>query len=78
MKTAIALPIDQITKFCQHRQIIELSLCLVPSFGMTFTEYSDIDIRRCLWPEKQLGFTRSRPNAGKTRNNPQQTSRSNH
>lgn len=26
MKTAIALPIDQITKFCQHRQIIELSL----------------------------------------------------
>jgi hypothetical protein len=22
MKTAIALPIDQITKFCQHRQII--------------------------------------------------------
>ncbi|MEP6485978.1 hypothetical protein NDI43_02140 [Microcoleus vaginatus GB2-A3] len=26
MKTAIALPIDQITKFCQQWQIIELSL----------------------------------------------------
>ena len=26
MKTAIALPIDQINKFCQHGQIIELSL----------------------------------------------------
>jgi uncharacterized protein len=26
MKTAIALPIDKITKFCQHRQIIALSL----------------------------------------------------
>ncbi|MEG4520185.1 MULTISPECIES: nucleotidyltransferase domain-containing protein [unclassified Microcoleus] len=26
MKSPIALPIDQITKFCQHGQIIELSL----------------------------------------------------
>jgi hypothetical protein len=26
MKAAIALPIDQITKFCQHWQIIALSL----------------------------------------------------
>ena len=26
MKTDLALPIDQITKFCQHWQIIELSL----------------------------------------------------
>jgi predicted nucleotidyltransferase len=43
MKTAIALPIDQITKFCQHWQIIELSL-----FGSIlrddFHADSDIDI----------------------------------
>lgn len=42
MKTAIALPIDQITKFCQHWQIIELSL-----FGSIlrddFHAESDID-----------------------------------
>ena len=43
MKTPIALPIDQITKFCQHWQIIELSL-----FGSVlhdnFHADSDIDI----------------------------------
>jgi uncharacterized protein len=43
MKTAIALPIDQIAKFCQHWQIIELSL-----FGSIlrddFHADSDIDI----------------------------------
>ncbi len=43
MKTPIALPIDQINKFCQHWQIIELSL-----FGSIlrddFHADSDIDI----------------------------------
>ena len=43
MKTDLALPIDQITKFCQHWQIIELSL-----FGSIlrddFHTHSDIDI----------------------------------
>ena len=43
MKTAIALPIDQIAKFCQHWQIIEPSL-----FGSIlrddFHADSDIDI----------------------------------
>jgi predicted nucleotidyltransferase len=43
MKTAIALPIDQINKFCQQWQIIELSL-----FGSIlrddFHADSDIDI----------------------------------
>ena len=43
MKTAIALPIDQIIKFCQHWQIIELSV-----FGSVlrddFHADSDIDI----------------------------------
>ena len=43
MKTAIALPIDQIIKFCQHWQIIELSF-----FGSVlqdgFHADSDIDI----------------------------------
>ncbi len=43
MKTDLALPIDQIAKFCQHWQIIELSL-----FGSIlrddFHADSDIDI----------------------------------
>jgi predicted nucleotidyltransferase len=43
MKNAIALPIDQINKFCQEWQIIELSF-----FGSIlrddFHAHSDIDI----------------------------------
>jgi hypothetical protein len=37
MKTALALPIDQINKFCQHWQIID-SPSLVRSFVMTFLQ----------------------------------------
>ncbi|MEG4559464.1 nucleotidyltransferase domain-containing protein [Microcoleus sp. F6_B5] len=66
MKTDLALPIDQITKFCQHWQIIELSL-----FGSIlrddFHADSDIDIRRCFCPHSQRASTRSRPNAARSR-----------
>jgi predicted nucleotidyltransferase len=43
MKTPIALPIDQITKFCQQWQIIELSLfgsIFVTTFMQTATSIS--------------------------------------
>jgi uncharacterized protein len=42
MKTAIALPVDQITKFCQHWKIIELSL-LGSALRDDFHADSDID-----------------------------------
>ena len=55
MKTEIALPIDQITKFCQHWQIIELSL-----FGSIlrddFHEDSDIDILVVFAPTANWGL----------------------
>ncbi|MCC3435939.1 MAG: nucleotidyltransferase [Oscillatoriales cyanobacterium] len=55
MKTAIALPIDQITKLCQHWQIIELSL-----FGSIlrddFHEDSDIDILVAFAPTANWGL----------------------
>ena len=55
MKTSIALPIDQITKFCQHWQIIELSL-----FGSIlrddFHEDSDIDILVAFAPTANWGL----------------------
>ncbi|WP_366049363.1 nucleotidyltransferase family protein [Microcoleus sp. PH2017_11_PCY_U_A] len=55
MKTAIALPIDQITKLCQHWQIIELSL-----FGSIlrddFHAESDIDILVAFAPTANWGL----------------------
>jgi uncharacterized protein len=55
MKTAIALPIDQIKKFCQHWQIIELSL-----FGSILREdfhtHSDIDILVAFAPNANWGL----------------------
>ena len=55
MKTAIALPIDQITKFCQQWQIIELSL-----FGSIlrddFHADSDIDILVAFAPTAKWGL----------------------
>jgi len=51
----IALPIDQITKFCQHWQIIELSL-----FGSVlrddFHADSDIDILVAFRPTSNWGL----------------------
>ena len=55
MKTAIALPIEQITKFCQQWQIIELSL-----FGSIllddFHAESDIDILVAFAPTANWGL----------------------
>ena len=55
MKTAIALPIDRITRFCQHWQIIELSL-----FGSVlrddFHANSDIDILVAFAPTANWGL----------------------
>src|SRR4028118_1979010 len=55
MKTAIALPIEQITKFCQQWQIIELSL-----FGSIlrddFHADSDIDILVAFAPTANWGL----------------------
>jgi uncharacterized protein len=55
MKTAIALPIDQITKLCEHWQIIELSL-----FGSIlrddFHADSDIDILVAFAPTADWGL----------------------
>lgn len=55
MKTAIALPIDQITKLCQDWQIIELSL-----FGSIlrddFHAESDIDILVAFAPTANWGL----------------------
>jgi predicted nucleotidyltransferase len=55
MKTDRALPIEQITKFCQHWQIIELSL-----FGSIlrddFHAYSDIDILVAFAPTANRGL----------------------
>ena len=55
MKTPIALPIDQITKFCQHWQIIELSL-----FGSIlrddFHAGSDIDTLVAFAPTANWGL----------------------
>ncbi|MEG3844567.1 nucleotidyltransferase domain-containing protein [Microcoleus sp. herbarium14] len=55
MKTPIALPIDQITKLCQHWQIIELSL-----FGSIlrddFHAESDIDILVAFAPTANWGL----------------------
>ncbi|MEG4810980.1 nucleotidyltransferase domain-containing protein [Microcoleus sp. F8-D3] len=55
MKTDLALPIDQIAKFCQHCQIIELSL-----FGSIlrddFHADSDIDILVAFAPTANRGL----------------------
>ena len=55
MKTDLALPIDQITKFCQQWQIIELSL-----FGSIlrddFRADSDIDILVAFAPTANWGL----------------------
>ena len=55
MKTPIALPIEQITKFCQQWQIIELSL-----FGSIlrddFHADSDIDILVAFAPTANRGL----------------------
>ena len=55
MKTAIALPIAQIEKFCQHWQIIELSL-----FGSVlrddFHADSDIDFLVAFAPTANWGL----------------------
>jgi len=55
MKTDLALPIDEINKFCQHGQIIELSL-----FGSIlrddFHGDSDIDILVAFAPTANRGL----------------------
>ncbi|MEG5066599.1 nucleotidyltransferase domain-containing protein [Microcoleus sp. B3-A4] len=55
MKVAIALPIDQINKFCQQWQIIELSLC---GFILRddFHADSDIDILVAFAPTANWGL----------------------
>jgi predicted nucleotidyltransferase len=65
MKTDLALPIDQIARFCQQWQIIELSL-FGSILGDDFHADTDIDILVAFTPTVNRGLL-DRANVERTR-----------